>query len=216
MRPFTDLSKFRSAFDYRLLRLRKSYASILSGADPNPRQGLPFVVIELDNLVLSGLREYTLSTLRGARTVGGIRIKVNQQFGPSDQIGAFIMSVVQNYTYQKLGQPASVSRTQEPTIRDPRQTEKVLVQCGASNLVSLQNALALNTSLFSDLATLRNFYAHRNEDTWRKVRNKALNMGAYTISHPDQLSIHLIPGRPVSVLQDWLDDAELFFHEATQ
>lgn len=85
---------------------------------------------------------------------------------------------------------------------------------GLTNTSSLQNALALNTTLFSSLATLRNFYAHRNADTWRKARRKGIDMGVYAPSNVDEIVKALVPGRAVRIYEDWLDDAELFFQEA--
>jgi hypothetical protein len=78
------------------------------------------------------------------------------------------------------------------------------------------NALALNTSLFVDLPTVRNFYAHRNSDTCRKVLSKARNMGVFGAKHADELMVAYLSGRPVSVFEEWLNDAELFFYEATK
>jgi hypothetical protein len=104
----------------------------------------------------------------------------------------------------------------EPKIRDPRATERVFAACGASNITSLQNALALNTTLFSDLPTVRNFYAHRNSDTWQKAKRKGQALGLFGALHPNDIITAILSGRPVSLYEDWLDDASLFFEEATK
>jgi hypothetical protein len=158
----------------------------------------------------------TISTFRAARTASGSRISVSHRFGHEEEVGAFVLSVLSTPTYQRLKSPPRVSRKIEPTVRDPRDTEKVFVAGGASNVGSLRNALALNTGLFSDAGTIRNFYAHRNEDTWRKVRNRAHALGIFGAKHPDEVVTSQVPGRPVSIYEDWLDDAELFFEEATR
>jgi hypothetical protein len=216
MRPTTDLGKFRDAINGRLRRIRKVYSSVSLPLQDSDSRSLAFSIVELDNLVLGGIREFTISTLRRARTAAGYRVSVNQSFGAEGEIAAYMMSVVQNYIYVKMGNPTSLNRRQEPKIRDPRDTEKILVSCNASNLASVQTALSLNTTLFSDLATVRNFYAHRNEDTWMKVRNRAQNLGVFGLDHPDGFVTYKLPARPVSIFEDWLDDAELFFHELTQ
>jgi hypothetical protein len=112
--------------------------------------------------------------------------------------------------------PATINRKDEPTIRNPKETEKILSACQVSNLAALQNSLAFNFPIFRDLATIRNFYAHRNEDTAWKVRNKARAMGLLNISHPDELVRTIVSGRPVAVFEDWLVEAQLFFDELTK
>ena len=176
---------------------------------------ISYAVIELDNLVLSALRCFTISSLRGGRTAGGRRVLTRMRFGHEEEVAAFILSVLNSVLYAKLRSPARVSRRDEPTVRDPRDTEKILLTCGASNVGSLQNALALNTSIFRDLSALRNFYAHRNADTWRKLKTKAASWGVLSPEHADDIARSTLSGRPVTLFEDWLDDAELFFDELT-
>lgn len=216
MRPVSDLRKLHSSFSYRLLRLRRLYAVAVEVAEPRRSELLAVSVIELDNLVLSSLRALTISSLRAARTAMGNRVAVARRFGDEEEVSAFMLSVLSTFTYKRLKSPARVARKHEPTVRDPRDTAKVFIASGASNLRSLQNALALNTTLFNDLGTLRNFYAHRNQDTWRKARNKAQAMGIFSAKHANDIITSGLPGRAVSVFEDWLDDAELFFEEATK
>jgi hypothetical protein len=215
MRATSDLSKFNSKAQYRIIRLRRLFdQAVNSGPINSP--AVAYCVIELDNLVVSGLREFTVSSLCGARTATGAKIHVGRQFGHEEEIGAYIMSVVSSVAYAYRNSPQRLSRKDEPTIRDPRDTHKVLRACGATNEISLSNALSLNTSLFSDLATVRNFYAHRGFDTWRKVKTKAQAAGLFAISHADSYVTSILPMRPVSVFEDWLDDAALFFDEMTK
>jgi hypothetical protein len=213
MRAKTDLAKLYSSFQYRLIRIKRVFSA---AADPRRAQLLAFSAIELDNLVVSTLREFAISSLRGARTASGVRVTTNRPFGAEEEIAAYMLSIVQVAAFQRLNYPARINRRYEVKIRDPRDTAKVFLSCGASNYPSLMNALALNTSLFVDLPTVRNFYAHRNGDTCRKVLNKARNMGVFGAKHADELMIAFLSGRPVSVFEEWLNDAELFFYEATQ
>ncbi len=69
------------------------------------------------------------------------------------------------------------------------------MSCAATNVGALQNALALNTTLFSDLATVRNFYAHRNADTWRKVRRKGQDLGVFGAAHANDLVTSTLTGK---------------------
>lgn len=197
MRAASDLTKLHDAIQRRLTRLRHAFASVPGRPLKDRNFVIATCVIELDNMSMSGVREFTFSTLTKARTVLGHRVSVNRMFANEEEISAFLLSVLNSVAYAKLGAPAGIKRHKEPKVRDPKQTEKILNACNATNLPSLQNALALNVGLFRDLATVRNFYAHRNQDTFRKVREKANNMGVAVIRHPDDLVQALVIGRPV-------------------
>lgn len=172
---------------------------------------LAFITIELDNLIVGTLRAFTISTLRKARTVKGAKIIVSTNLRAEEEIGAYILSILNAVKYKKLKNPAKISRADEPTVRDPKQTEKVLAACGASNLPALQRALAINSPIFRDVKFVRHFYAHRGKDTFAKAAVNAVSMGILNVSHPDEILRHVIAGRPLSVLEEWLVDAELFF-----
>lgn len=216
MRSFTDLEKLYDAIAYRLIRIRRLYAS--RAARPSSDTGLVLAnsVIELDNLVLSGLREFLVSSLRRARTKSGARVSVSQKFGNEEQISAFIVSVLNSRKYTNLNSPTNLKRGDEPTIRDPRDIRKLMAASGASNIPSIDSALSLNSPIFRDLGTVRNFYAHRNADTWRKAQDRARASGFLNIKRMDDYVLAPLPSRPGSIFEDWLDDAELFFDELTK
>jgi hypothetical protein len=216
MRPVSDLAKLYDSFGYRLLRLRKTYSAATAVGEPWRSELLSYAVIELDNLMLGTLRVLTISSLRSARTAQGHRIRVIRNFGHEEEISAFMLSVLSAVKFRRLNSPTRINKKEEPTVRDPRDTEKVLLAAGATNITSFQNALALNTAIFLDLGTARNFYAHRNKDTWRKIQSKAQAMGIFSSTHGNDVITTGLPGRPVSLFEDWLDDAELFFEEATK
>jgi hypothetical protein len=215
MHAASDLAKLHDAVQYRLKRIKNHFASISGRPETDRNLVITTCVVELDNTAICTLREFTVSSLRRARTVRGHRISVNRRFGPETEIAAYVLSVVNIVKYNRQ-RPTSLKRDEEQTIRDPKDTEKILISCAATNLPSLQKALALNVGIFRDIPTVRNFYAHRNENTWRKVRDKARAMGVGPVRHPDDFVQSSISGRPVSVFEDWLAEAELFFDELMQ
>lgn len=216
MRASMHLGRLHDATQYRLKRLHDLYN--FTSPLPNQQQSLRLahIAIELDNLNICALREFTISTLRKAKTTGGQRISVNANLGREDEIGAYILSIINNVKYIKLRRPARICRTDEPTIRDPKQTEKILISCNASNLPSLQNALSINSSLFRDIKCLRHFYAHRCKDTFQKVLANASNFGIVNPRHPDEILKFVRNGRPTSVLEEWLIEAKLFYEVLMQ
>jgi hypothetical protein len=215
MHAVSDLAKLHDAVQYRLKRIKDRFASVAARPLTDRNMVVTTCVIELDNMNICALREFTISSLRRARTVRRHRVTVNRPFGRETEIAAYILSVVNTVKFSRTT-PTDLNRNEEPTVRDPKDTEKVLINCGASNLPSLQRALALNVGVFRDLSTVRNFYAHRNENTCRKVRDKARALGAPPVSHPDELVQSAIAGRPVSIFEDWMGEAELFFDELMQ
>ena len=47
-----------------------------------------------------------------------------------------------------------------------------------------------------------------------KARRMAVGISIYAASSVDDIVKSFVPGRPVRIYEDWLDDAELFFEEA--
>jgi hypothetical protein len=76
------------------------------------------------------------------------------------------------------------------------------------HLANVEAALSTGTSVFQHLPTVRNFYAHRNEETSRK----ALAVGVtYVIADkPAPTPMLLTPAikRPQALMLDWIDDIE--------
>ena len=216
MRPVSDLVKLRSSINFRLLRLRRIYNIARSYPSVNEKGALlSFVVIELDDLVVSSMRVFVISCFWSARTVMGHRITTACLFWSEAEIAAYVMSVLRPTSFDKRDCPYVVNRSDEITIRDPRDIEKILLSCSSSNLIAWQSALSLNSSLFSYLAIIRNFYAHRNKDTLMKVIKVSRALGLFGVRHADDLLTAIVPGRPISIFEDWLDDAEIFFDVCT-
>lgn len=214
MRACSDLGKLHAAVLTRINRLRSKY-DVSKGATDNRSLLLAGCVIELDNLVLGGLRQFTVSSLKGTRTVRHHWVTSTPIISQETEAGAYILSVLNSVRFARLNNPTAVTRKEEPTVRDPKDTEKVLQAASASNIPSLQTALSLNSPLFRDLGIVRNFYAHRNADTWRKARNVALAMNI-SVRHADEIVTAPSHNAPATIFDDWLFDAELFFDELMQ
>jgi len=216
MRSFTDFLKLRRAIYHRLVRLQVLLASCGAHGANLQNPIVSTCIIELDNLVVGGLRAFMVGTLFQGRTATGNRVLVTKSFSSEGEIGAYVLSLLNIVKYNRLGKPPNVVRREEQTIRDPKDVEKILIACSASNLGAFQTALSLNASVFRDLATVRNFYAHRNEDTFTKVRRQARTYGFPLIKHADEFVRHSLPSRPVRVIDDWFAELDLFFDEAVK
>ncbi|WP_431201356.1 hypothetical protein ACQ86E_19445 [Bradyrhizobium betae] len=132
-------------------------------------------------------------------------------------MGAQALSIVNSVRYQRMGSPPVVDRRDEHKFRNPREVRNVLAALGGNNLPEFDAALALNTTLFSDIAVIRNFYAHRNRDTWRKVSSYfQTQRGFPRLRKAADLLSYQRPGASGTMLDEWLIDAELFFDFAMQ
>ena len=77
-----------------------------------------------------------------------------------------------------------------------------------SNLAQLTAALALPYAVIDDLPTARNFYAHRNPETAAKIKRKMARYVMPTQAHPTDVLRRSVLGRPVSVLEEWLEELD--------
>jgi hypothetical protein len=90
----------------------------------------------------------------------------------------------------------SPSRRDEPTWHDPRTLLTLASDIGVSNLNEVQAAFSLGATYLSNLPTVRNFYAHRNDETFRKVREKAILLGLGRNIRPSEFVCTVLPSRP--------------------
>lgn len=219
MRAARDLAKLNDALQGRIRRIRRRLSiglADLSGEGQVARDAVvATAVVELDNVLVSGLRHYTLSTLFRAKTIAGARIVHSATIGNERQASAYIFSVKNVVGYQNRNSPAEVSRKLEPTIRDPKDTDDILAACAATNRANFQTALGFNFAVFENLGTVRNFYGHRSLHTWNKARTKAQAWGI-SPKHANELVTSNLAGRPVTVFEDWADELEIFFDQIVQ
>ncbi len=79
---------------------------------------------------------------------------------------------------------------------------------GSSNLPDVYRALGFQTRALRDMATMRNFFAHKAERAATKARGLRRNykgLKLVTLS-PAELLCSYEYGRPQTVVCDWMDD----------
>ncbi|MCA1458614.1 hypothetical protein I6F35_36535 [Bradyrhizobium sp. BRP22] len=218
MRASSRFHTIQNVFNRRISFFRECQAKLLAGNDRGASAWGAHVVIELDNLLISTFREFLVSSNFGVKGLSGRWTSTAVPPFPSDaHLTARALSIVNSVKYRKIGSPLTIDRRDEHKFRNPREVRTVLASLGGSNLPELDTALALNTTLFSDIAVLRNFYAHRNRDTWRKVSDYFTQQRAYPrFKRASDLLAYQRPSSSVSVLGEWLADAELFVDFALQ
>ncbi len=211
MQCATDLVKLRDSIISRSRYLRQIVFPISAPLGADDRRALAFAAIELDNLIIVGLRQYTKSSLLRSRTAEGMRITSTINPVTMEEAAAFIYRSLNPVGYAKAGSPSEIPEEKEIVFRDPKKAEKVLLDYSASNLLNLSLALSLNADAFSEVKTFRHFFAHRSKNTYEAVRAFAANLAIVGIDMPEHLMLRVRPETGIRFLDGWLADVENFF-----
>jgi hypothetical protein len=172
---------------------------------------LAFVAIELDNLIIVGLRQYTKSCLLGTRTAAGSRVTSTISPGTPEEAAAHVFSSLNPSGYAKAKNPVAIQEKDEVVFRDPKRVEKVLTDYSASNIANLQLALSLNAAVFDEVKVCRHFFSHRMKNTAENVRILAGNVGVTTFEDAEHFIIRGRPATGVRFVDGWLSEVETFF-----
>ena len=170
---------------------------------PRPRAAeISFLVIDIHNAVATFMRSYCLSSLTGAYMEDGTRVIGGTVIGGHRSALTFAVRT-ERPRYTGVG---PWEHREEPTWHDPNVIVRILNTAGCSNAIGVNAALSIGSRAIEHLTTARNFLAHRNETTARKLRGLSV---AYGLAQPrDPLSVvfGVGHGRPQRIFEDWLDD----------
>jgi hypothetical protein len=164
---------------------------------------LSCVVVQTQAVWSEFVRAYYLSLLLSPYDSSGRRIKIANAAlrNEYDAITALILHLrLRNKT-----KPAW-SRIEEPRWHKPSTLTSGCQLLGSPTLQKVIAAVSIGSSVFDDLPRFRNFYAHRNEETARDAVALRVNYGIGLVSHPSSILLSYVPGRPQTIVEDWLDD----------
>jgi hypothetical protein len=201
MRPVRQLSKLKTAATRRDNRLKNLVDSLSLPVNTEIDRIVAFATIEALNLWGSFLRAYYISCFLGATMPQGGRVNIAVA-GPRTTINALTFAM---QTIKGKPKPPK-NRRDEPSWYDQNNLLRLLTNCAASNLPKVQVALSYSTSAFSELPAMRNFFAHRNDETAQKTKDVARRLGLSVALRPSEILCSKAPGRPQNILADWLDD----------
>lgn len=211
MQCTSDLTKLRDALRGRIRLLRdlcRNCRGPLSDAD---FRTIAFAAIELDNLVVFGLRQFAKSALLGGRTSAGDYVQTSVSPGSTEEAAAFVYASINPSGYANRGSPLTIREKDEITTRNPKDIEKVLTDYAATNLSRYALALSLNSSAFDEIKIFRHFFAHRCRDTYQKVGKLAQDLGLPVPNRPETLVISGHPNYGVAFYESWTGDLDTFF-----
>jgi hypothetical protein len=203
MGPVRQLARLQRLAAKRLVMLRTLVEQCAAPSTRKYDRIVSYVAIEALNLWTEFMRCYYLSCVLSGKRANGVRVKIATA-GVRTVEDAINFAISCLRPYLKKVRPWR--RRDEPSWHDPNTLLRLSDALGYSNLTEVRAAFAYPTRAFQDLPTVRNFFAHRNEETARKAVNIARSYGLSTLLRPSDILISIAPGRPQSVLSDWLDD----------
>ncbi len=204
MRPSPCLSKLHLAARRRLVCMR---CIILRASTDESPQGteakVAFVTIECWNLWRLFVRSYYLSCGFSAVTIAGTRVNTATQATSENQVIGWAVNIwKKNATPRSDG---SWNRRDEPTWQDPNFFIRACEGVGFSNIADIKAAFSTPERTFQDMPVFRNFFAHREGRTQKAAQLLASHYAIPSRKRPSAILLSRPPGRPQSLILEWLD-----------
>ena len=204
MRPSRRLEVLRVVVEKRLERLRM----VVLGAQPKPIRrwegDVCYVTLDLLNTWGNFARVFYLGCVFGAKTAGGVVIQSAQAFpSPNDAIGYVIGKWNQRATPLASG---VWRRRDEPAWHVKNRLLDLAISLGFSNQATVAAALSLPSQSLDHLPTFRNFFAHRNDSTFKLAMTLSPGYGIYGVRKPSEVLMARGPRRPQPLIMDWIDE----------
>jgi len=207
MNPSPRLSKLQVSGHRRVARLRSLVEPLGLPATAEKDRQVAWVVIEARNLWAGFLRAYYLSGAINTRTSSGARVSFAST--PLPSVSAALIYAVRLLKVKTFSS-TTVRRQDEPAWHNISGYLKLCTSVGISNLPQIYAALSYPTTFFELLTPVRNFYAHRCNETVRKAGKVGVKLGLAATPNlrASQIMCSKLPRRPQNVITDWLDDIE--------
>lgn len=206
MRPVHDLERLHKSVRKRLNLIEAKLPTGPTVEALMHDRVVSFATIEAANAWASYSRALFLSTCRGAVTAARVKVETNKSFATDTDALRFAAQLYKNYT---LNPAVPLTHRDEPNWFDPNVLLKCLDSAGASNFLDVGAALSFQGHVLKDLPTIRNFYAHRAENTARKVKTIAVALGVPADRHPTEVCLAFPANKSISVLRMYLRELQL-------
>jgi hypothetical protein len=208
MRPHKNLIKLQKAAIKRLTKLEHLSNNILSiSSNREIETLLTYITIETLNTWSNFSRSFYLSCTLSAKTVSGKKIIISSTIANfNDAVGLVIPLYKRSATPNHAG---IWHRRHEPTWHDPNVIMKICNHIGCSNITQIQLGFSGGLTVFKNLPTFRNFYAHRNQQTEYAAMQIATQYGISNLLKPSQILLSLPLNRRQILLLEWIDELRL-------
>ena len=205
MRPHYKYDRLYRSAATRLIWLHGKVSALNPSVCHLHDETIAFVAIEALNVWSSFVRSYYLSWFLHPRTIAGQRISCSQHFVSFQDALAFSIQVLR----RRRPNAGRLSRRDEPAWHVPSNLLSLGQAVGVSNFSEISSALSFGATYADNLPTVRNFYAHRNDETFSKVQRAAALLGIGTNLRPCEFVCAALPSRPQNLISDWLDEMRI-------
>lgn len=205
MRPAHRLDHLTTSAYRRAIRLRILADPVRAPLVPEDRQLLTYIVIEAAVLWAEYSKAFFFSSAFNARDSQGGKVTHTQSFRTADDVLAFAVSVAR----PDVTKTGNFTHRDHPDWQAPGVVRKLLHAMSASTLGSWQLGMGVQTRVTADLPVMRNFFAHKGEDSATRARRLRTHYGVTQQLTPWDL-LSAAPsqlGQPI--LWSWLDDLAL-------
>lgn len=191
----------------RHLRVRANRLIPLIRTSPPPvtaegDRTVAYVTIEAVNAWASFSRAFYVSSALRAYNAKGTRITITAA-GLKTPDDAVLLATKRLKSHFK---GTKVARREEPAWHDVNNLMTLLQHVGASNAGVAVTAFGYSTKVFTCLPALRNFFAHRNEDTCARCAVIAATIPVPPSRRPADILLYRDLAKPMNVLSEWITD----------
>jgi len=199
------LKKLQKSTSKRLARLRAGVTGVGIPLKPDEDRLVAWTVIEALSLWSAFLRAYYLSGAMRTKTTSGAVVSFRAvKFSDEKAALRFAIRKLKDRSFKK----AMISRRDEPPWHDSQLFLTLQKTVAPTNLMQVYSAFSVSMTFSKFLPTIRNFYAHRCDETFRKATRVGVALGLATKPklRPTIILCSRLPKRPQSLIADWLDE----------
>jgi len=188
-------------------RHQRRFRMVTAATDPRDRDaGVALAAIDVLNTWSNFARAYWFSAFGTPRTTLGRSITSSRPLVASDPLGFAVL------TFRPNAQPNSYGRwdtRSEPTWHDPQTLLRLTSEAGLSCFADVAAAFSVNSRVFYDLPVLRNYFAHRNQETYYAALRVAPLNSVPTPKRPSEILTSVPATSTQSLFLNWLGDFDL-------
>lgn len=212
MRPSGQLRDLHTSFQQRLARTRAKTVAAFAGKNSPAWWALDtalcYAVLEIHSSWTTFSRSYFLSEVRSAQTLSGGRITIAPAI--TDDRAALVAAITRCKGPRATPGPTQrIGHREEPHWFTPANLTNSSAAISASNYANMLAAFSTPSTVFRDLPTFRNFYAHRNFETAELATDLASRYSLPRPTHPTLLLNTPAAGRSQTILFDFMDELRI-------
>lgn len=208
MRPTRRLRSLRVSVFQNLSRLEVRINNVATNRrmDPWIDMVVSYACVSLLATWSNFVRAYYLSCFLHPRREGGGRVSVDSAFIrlPFNDGIAHAITTLRPLLAPPPG--GAWHRRDEPTWHEPRTLRTLSASIGCSNRQDIIDGFGINSRVFLDLPTFRNFYAHRNRESYDAALSLRTHYGITARGHPTSVLLARAYGRHQALILDWVAD----------